>query len=144
MNYNNKNEVEVESMRPIKYISIADLKEFGYSVKIVANHKDEKFIIEQIIDKDGMAVDRKEFEKELRKIGMCTNKFPIELEYCHHRTLSGKAVTDFRIVCPERLDKNWTSTAYCSNEAKTFALRKKFKDIGEVDSSLRTGNKEGY
>ena len=84
---------------------------------------------------DGSPVTAKEFRDMLFTLGV-SKKHPIEVQdKALHHMLNDRLVDDYRILGKERVDKDWLTSGYASEEAKLSSSR--MKDMVSYSSKLQ-------
>ena len=106
--------------RPNHNISYRDLKSTGWEVEF-----DEGQVVGEIQQYkvvscryNGKVVPRKQFLEGLEGLGLDLMDQGIQVDLREHRSLTEGLVVDYRFYAPERIDHEWVSSGYASQDAK--------------------------
>ncbi len=97
-------------------ISFDDLKSAGYQITLKSESDTLKI---ETVRKDNNKTSISDLFKALKFLGLRINEHLTFYEQCEHRTLSGKLVTNYRVVGEERGDRKWIESGYASDDAKS-------------------------
>lgn len=123
--------------RPTQSISYVDLNNFGWTVEFTPLREGDGYKVVSC-SYNSRPMQLGDLEASLESLGLDLTAHSMEVNKQYHRPLScPEAVCDFRFSAPERIDQDWVSSDYSSEDVRIFTSG--FKDLNEYISKMRRG-----